>query len=58
MYASIVAAILHVPVCFLFVYTFDMGVVGLAWATTVKEAVLLFGVVAYCMLSSKISSVL
>ena len=58
MVAAIIAAILHVPMCYLFVDVFDFGVIGLAYATTVKEAVLLFVVIIYCKLSEKINNVM
>ena len=58
MVAAIIVSILHVPMCFLFVKGFDMGVIGLAWATTVKEAILLLVVVIYSKLTPKIDEVI
>lgn len=58
MVASIIAAIIHVPLCLLFVYGFDLGVVGLAYATTTKEAILLAVVIIYCKVAPQINSVL
>ena len=58
MVAAIIAAILHVPMCYLFVDVLDFGIIGLAYATTVKEAILLTVVIIYCKLSDKINNVL
>ena len=58
MVASIIAAILHIPMCLLFVCALDCGVIGLAYATTLKEAILLAVVIIYCKLSERINTVL
>lgn len=47
MVAMFVATFLHIPLCFLFVNYFDMGIRGLGMATSVKDCVLLLIVMVY-----------
>ena len=48
MISMIVASVLHVPLCVLFIYRLDMGVVGLAVATSCREFILLSFLIIYC----------
>ena len=47
MIAMIVATGLHVALCFLFVSYFDFGIRGLAYASSIKDFVLLVTVMIY-----------
>ena len=52
------AMVLHPPLCFLFMYEFDMGIVGLAVATLVKDIVLFLAVTIYGSCSTEIQAAL
>ena len=58
MIAMMIATVFHVPLCFLFFRGFNMGIVGLAIATSIKDAILLMAVVVYACCSSQISQTL
>lgn len=58
MIAMLVSSVLHVPLCWLYVYGFDMGVVGLAVASSSRELILLTFLVCYCNWSDQISKAL
>ena len=53
--AMIVATFVHVLLCFLFVKGLDMDIVGLAIASSIKDAVLLSTVMVYGCCSTKIN---
>ena len=48
MVAMFVTTALHIPFCFLFVKGFDMGILGLAVASSVKDFLLMASVIVYC----------
>lgn len=48
----IIASLLQVPLCYLFVYGLDMGIVGLGFASSVKDGVLMLAVTIYGCYSS------
>ena len=54
----IVGSLVHIPLCILFVYGLDQGIVGLAIANGVKDAVLLLILFIYARCSPKIAEVL
>ena len=58
MVCMIIGSILHIPLCILFVHGFDNGIAGLAYASSVKDAILLLTVYLYARCSSKIAEVL
>ena len=58
MIAMMIATVLHVPLCFLFFRGLDMGIIGLALATSIKDAILLMAVMIYACCSSQISHTL
>ena len=58
MVAMIVATVLHIPLCFLFINGFDMGIEGLAIARSVKDIILLATVLIYGNCSDKIRPML
>lgn len=58
MVASIIGTIVHIPVCYIFAYTFDFGLNGLAFANFVKEAITLCTTIAYCYLKPEIREVM
>lgn len=49
-----IATILHIPLCVVFVYWLNFGVIGLAIADAVKNAILLAVLLAYILLSSQL----
>ena len=55
MIAMMIATVLHVPLCLLFFRGFNMGIIGLAIATSIKDAILLMAVMVYACCSSQIS---
>jgi len=48
MVANIIATFLFVPICYLFVYTLNCGLIGLAYASFVKEFIIIATTVLYC----------
>ena len=55
MVATVSANIVHVGLCFLFLDYYDMGIKGLALATSIKDGVALFSIIIYMRCSPKIS---
>ena len=58
MVATIVAAVFYILLCFLFVVYFDMGIIGLAVAMSIKDCALLFMTLIYCYCSEPVRKVL
>ena len=52
MMAMVFVTVLHIPLCFLFFKWLDLGILGLAIATSIKDFVLLVMVMTYCCCSS------
>ena len=55
MVAMFVAIFIHIILCYLFMNVFEMDIIGLAYATSIKDAVLALSVAIYCYCSEKIS---
>ena len=55
MIAMIVATFVHILLCFLFIHGLEMDIIGLAIASSIKDAVLLCTVMVYGCCSSKIN---
>lgn len=47
MVAMMIASMLYVPLCYIFFFHFDLGILGLAIATSIKDGVLLLAVMVY-----------
>lgn len=58
MLCIVFASILHVPLCYLSLNSLDMGIIGLAYATTVKDALCFLSIVIYCRCSPEIRQVM
>ena len=58
MVASIASSVLYILLCFLFVVYFDMGIIGLAVAISIKECALFLMTLIYCHCSESVSKVL
>ena len=58
MVASIATSVLYILLCFLFVVYFDMGIIGLAVAISIKECALFLMTLIYCHCSESVSKVL
>ena len=58
MVAIVSANIVHVGLCFLFLDYYDMGIKGLALATSIKDGVALISIIIYMRCSPKISKIL
>ena len=58
MVATITSSVLYILLCFLLVVYFDMGIIGLAAAISIKECVLFLMTFAYCFWSESVSTVL
>ena len=58
MVAMIVGTVLHLPLCYLFVYVLDMDIQGLGLASTCKDFVILATVMIYGNCSEKIRTCL
>ena len=58
MVASIASSVLYILLCFLFVVYFDMGIIGLAVAISIKECALFLMTLIYCLCSESVSKVL
>ena len=58
MVAIITSTIIHIPLCIFFVYGLDLGIEGLAIATSLKDAALLLLVMLSGSCSSEINSAL
>ena len=54
MIAMFIATFVHVALCFFFVSYLDLGIRGLAYASSVKDFVLIFSVMIYGNCSEKI----
>ena len=58
MVSMILATLLHIALCFLFIFHFDMGIIGLALANSIKDFALLIITVIFSYCSQKVSQVL
>ena len=58
MVLMIVGTCLHIPLCYIFVHSLDMGVKGLPVASGVKDTILFMGLYLYARCSSEVSHVL
>ena len=58
MIAMIGSTFLHVILCFIFVEALDTGVVGLAYASSIKDFILLLSVMIYSRCSSQVNKAL
>ena len=58
MVAISASTIIHIPLCIFFVYGLDLGIEGLAIATSLKDAALLLLVMLWGSCSSEINSAL
>ena len=58
MVAKIVSTVIHFPVCYLLVFKFNMGVVGLSYAHGVNTGICFITVLIYSFCSTRIRSVL
>ena len=58
MVASIASSVLYILLCFLFVVYFDMGIIGLAVAISIKDCALFLMTLIYCHCSESVSKVL
>ena len=54
MIAQVISTICHVALCFAFVHGLDMGIKGLAIATSVKDFVLFLSIKTYMFCSTEI----
>ena len=55
MAALMVGTVLYIPLCYLFFSTLEMGILGLAYATSIFYGVILIAVLSYCFSSSHFS---
>ena len=58
MVAMVLATVLHIPLCFLFFLWLELGILGLAIATSIKDFVLFVTVMVYCRNSSQFKQTL
>ena len=58
MICMVIGTCAYIPLCFLFVHGFDMGIEGLPVASGVKDMILLMTIYLYARCSSSISPVL
>ena len=58
MVCMMIATIIHIPLCYGLVFGLDLGVEGIAIATSVKDGALLLSVLIYMRCSEPISSTL
>ena len=58
MLAMIIATVLHVVLCYINFFVFDMGITGLAIASTIKDFVLLATTMIYGYCSSQVNRAL
>ena len=49
MLAQILAAVIHLPLCYYFVYEQNMGIIGLGIATSITDSVNLAFTLIYCL---------
>ena len=56
--AMILATFVHFGFCFLFIRGLDWGIIGLAWASSIKDTVLVCTVMVYGCCSSKVNKAL
>ena len=54
MVAMMVASVMHVPLCLIFLNGLDLGILGLAYALSVKDGVLLVSVMIYARCKTEI----
>ena len=55
MAAMMISTVLYIPLCFLFFSTLEMGILKLAYATSIFYGVLMMSVLCYCYCSSHFS---
>ena len=58
MVAMFVAITLHISLCFLFLFHFNMGIIGIALSNTIQNFVLMIITVIFSYCSPKVSKVL
>lgn len=58
MVACIIGTLIHVPLCYFFVYTLNFGLSGLPFANFLKEAMTLSTTMLYCHFKEQISEVM
>lgn len=58
MVAMLIASVLYIPLCYIFFFHFDLGILGLAVATSIKDGVLLLAVMVYSWWSPQLNQVL
>ena len=54
----LISTALHIILSFIFVTWLDMGIVGLAWAMTIKDGILMVMTMIYCTYSTKVRHIL
>ena len=58
MVATFIVAIAHVPLVYLFMHGLDMGILGIAVATSVKDFLLLISIMLYGYCSKQVNQTL